>query len=223
MSRDLNQFLHERGVATSHSTPYHLTGNSQCVRLNQTLRKTIQLLLRTQKLDNDQWEAILPEALHAIRSLLCISTNNTPHERFLPFSRRSMFGQSLPSWLVNPGVVLIRKQNRNKNHPLCEKVELLHANPSYAYVKFADGRETTVSTSDLAPQASTPGKESESETLTDPQVTNEAVPAPTSLIPEQSNCSQVELSETDNEEPIALRRSTRIRKAVDRYGAVPYE
>ena len=97
MSRDLNQFLHERGVATSHSTPYHPTGNSQCERLNQTLWKTIQLLLRTQKLDDDQWEAILPEALHAFRSLFCTSTNNTPHKRFLPFSRRSMFGQSLPS------------------------------------------------------------------------------------------------------------------------------
>ena len=76
-------------------------------------------------------------------------------------------------------------------------MELLNANPSYANVKFADGRETTVSTSDLAPQASTPGKESESEALTDPQVTNEAVSAPTSLLPEQSNCSQAELSETE--------------------------
>ena len=129
MSRDLIQFLHERGVAASHSIPYHPTGNSQCERLNQTLWKTIQLLLRTQKLDDDQWEAIFPEALHAIRSLLRTSTNNTPHERFLPFSRRSMFGQSLPSWLVNPGVVLKKKQNRNRNDPLCEEVELLHAVP----------------------------------------------------------------------------------------------
>ena len=47
MSQDLNQFLPERGVATSHSIPYHPTGNSQCKRLNQTLWKTIQLLLRT--------------------------------------------------------------------------------------------------------------------------------------------------------------------------------
>ena len=97
-----------------------------------------------------------------------------------------MFDESLPSWLVNPGVVLIRKQNRNKNDPLSEEAELLHA-PSLAYVKLADGRETTVSTSDLVSQTSTPGQEAESKTLTNPQVINEVAPAPTFLIPEQSN------------------------------------
>ena len=67
MSRDLNQFLHERGVATSQSTPYHPTGNSQCERLNQTLWKTIQLLLRTQKLD------VWSMGSYSPRSLTCYS------------------------------------------------------------------------------------------------------------------------------------------------------
>jgi hypothetical protein len=37
--------------------------------------------------------------------------------------------------------------------PLVEEVELLHANPNYAYVRFSSGREDTVSLKDLAPPA----------------------------------------------------------------------
>ena len=33
-----------------------------------------------------RWESVLAEALHSIRSLLCTTTNATPHERFLFFS-----------------------------------------------------------------------------------------------------------------------------------------
>ena len=226
MSREINTYLHERGIATSHSTPHHPTGNSQCERLNQTLWKTIQLMLRTQKLDEKLWETVLPEALHSIRSLLCTATNATPHERFVPFTSRSMFGRSLPSWLINPGVILIRKHNRNKDEPFCEEVELLHANPSYAYVRFPDGRETTVSTNDLAPQGTSPNKETESTTLTPTTIEHseheqsERDP----VINERFDATEtVPSSETIVKEPVALRRSTRLRKAVDRYGAVPYQ
>jgi len=38
-----------------------------------------------------------------------------------------------------------------KSDPLCDEVELIEANPTYAHVKFADGRETTASLQDLAP------------------------------------------------------------------------
>jgi len=34
---------------------------------------------------------------------------------------------------------------------LCEEVDLLDANPKSALIRFQDGQETTVSTSDLAP------------------------------------------------------------------------
>lgn len=33
------------------------------------------------------WEELLPEALYAIRTLLCTSTNAVPHENFKKFSR----------------------------------------------------------------------------------------------------------------------------------------
>ena len=38
-----------------------------------------------------------------------------------------------------------------KSEPLCDEVELLDANPKTALVRFPDGREITVSVSDLAP------------------------------------------------------------------------
>eukprot|EP00096_Caligus_rogercresseyi_P012477 TRINITY_DN5230_c0_g1_i8.p2 TRINITY_DN5230_c0_g1~~TRINITY_DN5230_c0_g1_i8.p2 ORF type:complete len:109 (+),score=7.52 TRINITY_DN5230_c0_g1_i8:2063-2389(+) len=44
--------------------------------------------------------------MNSIRSLLCTSTNSTPHERFFQFQRRSSHGNSLPSWLMNPGPVM---------------------------------------------------------------------------------------------------------------------
>ena len=45
LSRELKDYLHSRGIATSHSTPYHSTGNSQCERFNQTIWKTISLMI----------------------------------------------------------------------------------------------------------------------------------------------------------------------------------
>ena len=101
------------------------------------------------------WEVVLPEGLHAVRSLLCTATNTTPHERFLGFERRSMLGRALPSCLIQSGPVLLRRFVRNKIDPLVEEVELLEANQSFAHVRFPSGREFSVSPSDLAP---TPGK-----------------------------------------------------------------
>ena len=151
LSSELKKYLTERGIATSKSTPYHPTGNSQCERINQTVWKTVQLILKTKQLPNSSWEAVLPEALHAVRSLLCTATNATPHERFLFFPRRSMIGKSLPCWLIQPGPVLLRRFVRNKNEPLVDEVELMEANPNFAHIRFPDGRESTVSVTDLAP------------------------------------------------------------------------
>ena len=37
-----------------------------------------------------------------------------------------------------------------KSDPLVHEVELIHANPTYAHIKFPDGRESTASLKDLA-------------------------------------------------------------------------
>jgi len=47
---------------------------------------------------------------------------------------------------------------QSKTEPLVDEVELLQANPSYAHVRFADGRETTVSTRHLAPLGTVDGE-----------------------------------------------------------------
>jgi len=48
--------------------------------------------------------------------------------------------------------VYLRKFVRSSKHDdLVEEVELTHVNPTYAYVRHNNGRESTVSLSDLAP------------------------------------------------------------------------
>ena len=46
---------------------------------------------------------------------------------------------------------MLRKFVRNKSEPASEEVELLEANPTFAYVRFPDGKESSVSIKDLSP------------------------------------------------------------------------
>ena len=151
MSHELKSYLRARGTASSRSTPYHPCSNGQCERCVQTVWCTVKLKLHERSLSEERWEDVLPESLHAIRSLVCLATNETPHDRMFKFNRRSMTGVSMPAWLLKEGPVYLRKFIRNKSDPLCERVYLLDANPSHAHVRLSNGNETTVSTSDLAP------------------------------------------------------------------------
>ena len=87
-----------------------------------------------------------------MRSLLCTSTNQTPHERLSNFTRRSSNGQGLPSWLIHSEKALLKRFIRkSKYDPLVDEVELIDVKTSYARIRHADGREDTVSTKHLAP------------------------------------------------------------------------
>lgn len=89
-----------------------------------------------------------------LRSLLCTTTNTTPHELMSKHFRRSHYSDSVPSWLSLPGSVLLRNHNRSsKYNPLVEEV----ANLGYAHIRFSDGNVKTVSIRNLAP-ASEPGE-----------------------------------------------------------------
>ncbi|XP_054259409.1 uncharacterized protein LOC128984145 [Macrosteles quadrilineatus] len=152
MSQELKSFLCLLGVATSRTTAYNPQGNGQAERYVGIIWKTIELSLKSKNLDISDWEKVHLEALHSIRSLLCTSTNTTPHERLFLFSRRSSNGKTTPSWLMNPGPVLIKRSVRSsKYEPLVEEVLLLEGNPEYSHIRYADGRETTVSSRHLAP------------------------------------------------------------------------
>ena len=228
MNHDVKRFLTERGIASSCSSPYHPTGNSQCERANQTVWKTIKLMLHSRGWPEERWQDVVNDALHALRSMLCKATNETPHERMFRYSRNAMIGNSMPSWLLTEGPVLLRRHVRNKGDPLCEVV-LLDANPTYAHVRYASGRQDTVSTSDLAPcpseeQANT---EMTSQTL---ELANETPPATVAPPEHQSDTVQQSPITPSTNVPSApnadtpivvqdsVRRSARPRKAPDRYG-----
>ena len=73
------------GTKMSTTTPYHPMGNSQVERYNGIVWNTVKSFTTNNKIDIKHWESVLPQALHAVRSLLCTSTNQTPHERFFNF------------------------------------------------------------------------------------------------------------------------------------------
>jgi transposase InsO family protein len=153
MSAKLKDFLLQKGISSSRTTPYNPCGNGQVERLNGTLWKAISLALKTRELPTSCWQDVLNDALHSIRSLLCTATDVTPHERLFVHQRRSTSGTSVPTWLTTPGPVLLKRQVRkSKFDPLVDEVELIDANSQYAHVRFPDGREDTVASKYLAPQ-----------------------------------------------------------------------
>lgn len=127
LSKEVREYLTNLGIATSRTTPYH----PQCERYNGIIWKHTLLALASRNLRESQWETVLPEVLHSIRSLLCTATNATPHERLFSYQRRTPSGHSLPTWLSTPGPVLLRRRVRaSKYEPLVDEVELLEANPN---------------------------------------------------------------------------------------------
>ena len=134
MSLDLKVYFAERGVRT-----------------NQTVWKTRKLLLHHRGWPDERWQDVLQQALHAMRSLICTATNETAHERMFPFQRRATSGTVMPTWLLAEGPVLLRCHVRNTGDRLCDEVLLLEANLWYEHIQHGNGREDTVSTSDLAP------------------------------------------------------------------------
>ena len=158
MSQELQAFLREKGVATSRTTSYNPAGNGQVERYNGIVWKAVEMSLKSKNLHTKYWQVVLPDVLHSIRSLLCTATNETPHERFFRFPRRSSSGASIPTWMAEPGAVLLKRHVRpTKADPLVDEVELLQANPHYAFARYPNGRETTVSTKHGAPKpTSTP-------------------------------------------------------------------
>ncbi|KAK3716723.1 hypothetical protein QZH41_000928, partial [Actinostola sp. cb2023] len=139
MSHELRAFLTEKGVAMSRTTSCNPAGNGQVEKYNGTIWKAITMSLKSNNLPIEHWQDVLPDVLHSVRSLLCTATNETPHERFLGFSRRSSAGSSVPTWLATPGPIYVKRNVRNsKTDPLVDEAELLQANPHYAHVRYPD-------------------------------------------------------------------------------------
>jgi len=239
LSKELVSYLHRRGIACSRTSVYNPRGNGQCERYNGIIWSSVKLVLKSPGLDISQWECVLPHALHSIRSLLCTATSETPHERLFHFKRRSTFGVSVPTWLSVPGPVLLRRLGRSSKYDrVVEEVDLVHATPNYAVVRFPSGKESTVSLKDIAPAGSSP--ENNSGEIEPPLQLSNDVHLPETYAEDGPDADDVaagpnasdaitpdEDGQTkpvakDTEHNVPLRRSSRLRKPVERYGAVPY-
>jgi len=219
MSHELQAFLREKGVATSRTTSYNPAGNGQVERYNGIVWKAVEMSLKSKNLHTKYWQVVLPDVLHSIRSLLCTATNETPHERFFRFPRRSSSGASIPTWMAEPGAVLLKRHvHPTKADPLVDEVELLQANPHIAFVRYPDGRETTVSTKHLAPKPTSAPQDQilQRDSVLESTVGN----SPSSVLPAHVQQGVPTATEQTNvtvgsEQP-TCRRSVRIRHPVDR-------
>ena len=219
MSHELREFLTSKGVATSRTSIYNPRGNGQVERYNGTIWKAIIMSLKSKNLPNESWQLFLPDVLHSVRSLLCTATNETPHERFLGFPRRSSAGSSIPSWLIESDSVYVKQNVRNsKFDPLVDEAEVLQVNPNYAHIRYPDGRETTVSTRSLAPQGETKRAQ-----LLESKQQDDETESPT-CVSDKSNqehltkVAEPEPINSKEQSPLPLRRSVRERRPVDRLG-----
>ncbi|KFD45582.1 hypothetical protein M514_23162 [Trichuris suis] len=164
-----------------------------------------------------QWRDVLPDALYALRSVPCTATNATPHERMFSFSRQSTMGTSLPTWLSHPGPALMKKHVcSSKMDPLVE-VELVEANPQYAYVRFPDVRESGISLCHLTP-VGFPRVEvdlhcDDQELPSHVATEGDAQPPGPSTA---EDCIPSESGPALKPQPVTVRRSTRIRCPPDR-------
>jgi transposase InsO family protein len=112
ISKELRQYLLSQNIAVSLTSPYNPKSNGQCERYNSIIWQGVELALKSQGLPITRWESVIPFVLHSIRSLLCTSTGETPHERAFLHKRRSLLGQTLPTWMLNPGIGLLKLFDR---------------------------------------------------------------------------------------------------------------
>ena len=113
MSNELRDYLSQKGVATSKTTPYYQTRNAQIEQFISTIWKLILLAIRSWNVTEKYSELILSKVLHSAKLLLCTSTNTTLQEHFFAFPHHLSHSRSLPSWLMSPGLILLWRFIRN--------------------------------------------------------------------------------------------------------------
>ncbi|ROT83975.1 hypothetical protein C7M84_022849 [Penaeus vannamei] len=218
MGKEVQDFLVSKGIGCSRTTAYNPQGNGQVERFNGSIWRTITAALKSRGLPTQYWQTVLPDALHSIRSLLCTATNATPHERLFNYARRSSTGTAIPSWLCEPGPVLLKRHVRtSKTEPLVDEVELIQANPQYAHIRYPDGKEDTVSVRHLAPAGS--------ETCIDPGCESSDVPSQTiestNVTPQEgspeSTSTPLPQQELAEEAPVPRHYPSRIRRPPTRF------
>ena len=222
-SHEFKTYLTSRGISSGKSSIYNPAGNGQAEKTMQIVWKTIQLALKSYNLPLSRWESVLAEALHSIRSLLCTTTNTTPHERFFIFQRRSTTGMSLSSWMtIGSKAFMKRFVRHSKSDPLVDEVEIMHVNPNYAQVRCPNGQEMTVSLRNVAPCPQEDTSDEEPDSPLTPVNNEEASNLENDLPGEQDEVTpQSDADDESRASPnFVPRRSSRINKGVSplRYG-----
>ena len=125
---------------------------------------------------------------------------------------------------MKPGPIYVKRHVRNKGDPFVDEAQLLELNPTYARVRLDNGRKTSVSIRDLAPCCQEQGVETDvpgSETPVEngPKANVDSVLEGRA----DESCEGAAGGEAVDEGDVILPRcSTRARKPVNRYGALPY-
>ena len=82
VTAEFKSYLIKQGIAQSHSAVYRPAGNSQVEGHNGVLWRAVRLALKTRNMPITQWERVLHNVMHSLRSLLCTSINATPNKLF---------------------------------------------------------------------------------------------------------------------------------------------
>ena len=125
-----------------------------------------------------------------------------------------MCGMSLLSWLTTSGNGMLRRYVRHTNNdPLVDEVELTDINPTYAHIRYPDGRESTVSLRDLSPCPPSHDLHTPASPVCD---TDNFQQQPIENVNEPRTNSNPSCA--PDETLVNVRRSGRVRKVPDRYG-----
>ena len=156
VSKEVKDFLWMHGVASSNSTVYNPTGNSQVERYVGTIWKTIVLNCGERRMSLNQWNKCVNVSLDNIRSLVNTCTGKIPHDRMFGFPRKIVsidtldnVGKSRYQYL--PGDrVFIKRFVKGKFDPLVEEVIMHNCNPNYSEVELSDGRMVKISNKNIS-------------------------------------------------------------------------
>ena len=128
---------------------------------------------------------------------------------------------------MNPGTVLMKRHVRNSKYdPLVEEIQLIESNPEYAYVRYPDGRESTVSLRHLAPSGQSALNQSNiplNDNVEHREPVSEPAEAPASQfenvqehIPTQELQNEPAAEKSQPEPKQVLRRSERVQRPPDK-------